>query len=175
MRRRYRQAGEECDDGNGLGGDFCDGQCRRECVAGNGNIQGPDSCYMRFDQQLSFLDAMAACASVNAHLASIDSAAENDFVYAARAAGLPEGNNDAAWIGLTDSNIEGRFQWFEMGGQSRVATYLGFEAANFPNQAADNGDDCVVILGCTGWCGSGAFMGRRPMCDTSKLHLRARL
>ena len=101
---------------------------------------------MRFDQQLSFMDAMAACASVNAHLASIDSAAENDLVSTQpvqrvyrKVITMPLGS-------VTGSNIEGRFQWFEMGGQSRVATYLGFEAANFPNQATDNGDDCVVIL-----------------------------
>lgn len=73
------------------------------CTEGAANVERFGACYSRFDAPVSYVNAAAACASIDAHLATFTTVAEADI-----AAELGANNT---WIGLSDRYLEGTFTW----------------------------------------------------------------
>jgi cysteine-rich repeat protein len=125
------QTDEECDDGNGRAGDWCDGNCLKECLLGYAQWESEGNCYAYFPELVSWDDANTACLLVGAHLVSVQSVTEQT----ALAAGVPAD----AWIGLTDQNSEGTYLWYE--GPEEVLTPTCTNWATAPAGAGD----CAAI------------------------------
>uniref|UniRef100_A0A8C9QMM4 Brevican core protein n=1 Tax=Spermophilus dauricus TaxID=99837 RepID=A0A8C9QMM4_SPEDA len=84
----------------GYGGDLCDVGLRF-CSPGWDAFQG--ACYRHFSTRRSWEEAETQCRMYGAHLASISTPEEQDFI-----------NNryrEYQWIGLNDRTIEGDFLW----------------------------------------------------------------
>ena len=64
--------------------------------------------YQRFDTAMNWTDAKAFCANKSAHLATITSQAENDFVAKNL---VPTSPVSPVWLGATDEEKEGVWKW----------------------------------------------------------------
>jgi len=127
----------------------------RACAGGDSHMVGPNGeCLVMFTTPATYVDAKAACAAMNAHLAylkdaAIDGIAET-FVGSAN-----------TFIGLTDRAVEGTFVWDD-------GTPLAFSNwhINEPNNGGSGGyqEDCVIIAGAR----VGAQWDDRP-CDPSEV------
>ena len=128
----------------------------RPCTGGDAHMVGPNGeCLVMIATPATYVDAQAACAAMNAHLAylknaALDAAAET-FV----------GSNNT-FIGASDRAIEGTFVWDD-------GTPLGF--TNWHTGEPNNGgsgatyqEDCVIIAGAR----IGAQWDDRP-CDPSEV------
>lgn len=96
-----------------------------------GSLNGHD--YYCSTYNASWPQAKAFCEANGGHLAIINSQAENNFL-----SGLI--TTQSAWIGLSDSNSEGNFQWVDGSGLSYTNWYPGQ-----PNNYSDN-QDYVELL-----------------------------
>ena len=82
--------------------------------------------YKRFDTAVSWTQAKAVCASKGAHLATITSQAENDFLVSQLL------QNTRAWIGATDEQSEGTWKW------------VTGEPWSFQNWLPNQPDNCIT-------------------------------
>jgi hypothetical protein len=89
-----------CDDGDGCTTDKCALTC-------DGTVYG-GSCYKGLYANLTWTTAEQACVAWGGHLASIGSAGENDAVFGAAKG---ECGGFKAFIGLSESAVEGAFAW----------------------------------------------------------------
>ncbi|XP_008064349.2 brevican core protein [Carlito syrichta] len=114
----------------GYGGDLCDVGLRF-CSPGWDAFQG--ACYKHFSTRRSWEEAETQCRMYGAHLASISTPEEQDFI-----------NNlyrEYQWIGLNDRTIEGDFLWSD-------GVPLLFENWNpgQPDSYFLSGENCVVMV-----------------------------
>ena len=91
-------------------------------------------CYLRFNGNVTWPAALAACEAINAHLVVFESAAEEAFV-------TMISNNDDRWIGLTDSALENTFVWVT----DEPMVYINWDDGE-PNDGA-GGEDCAIYAG----------------------------
>ncbi|MCA9559132.1 MAG: C-type lectin domain-containing protein, partial [Myxococcales bacterium] len=112
---------------------------RASCLASTGCrlLGGETGTYLHCPVASSWTEARDFCAAQGGQLATIDSAAENDFLVSLTAWG---------WIGLNDRTTENQFLWAD-GSAFRPADYDGFSDAS-TNAAAR---DCVVMRQVGGW------------------------
>uniref|UniRef100_A0A672YZJ4 Neurocan core protein n=1 Tax=Sphaeramia orbicularis TaxID=375764 RepID=A0A672YZJ4_9TELE len=104
------------------------------CEKGNGHTwrKFHGHCYRYFSRRHTWEDAEKDCREHSGHLASIHSAAEQNFI---------RGSHDNTWIGLNDRTVEDDFQWTDK---------MDLQYENWRENQPDNffagGEDCVVMI-----------------------------
>jgi len=114
----------------GYGGDLCDVGLRF-CSPGWDVFQG--ACYKHFSTRSSWEEAETRCRMHGAHLASISTPEEQDFINSRY--------REYQWIGLNDRTIEGDFLWSD-------GVPLLYENWNpgQPDSYFLSGENCVVMV-----------------------------
>ena len=108
----------------------------------SGYTQVGTKCYMVQAGPVNYLDALTSCISMGAKLASLESEAEQNAVYALT-------GSTGAWLGLTDFLDEGIFSWVD-GAVFDSATSYNNWRPNQPNNGNIN-QHCVWIRPDGGW------------------------
>jgi cysteine-rich repeat protein len=126
------QGAEECDDGNATANDGCEA-CQVVCVGSE--AQFGLNCYADVTSTATRAAAHAACtSSLGGHLVTIESAAENNFVWLEAMSFF---STSPRWIDLSDQATEGTFVW----STGEPLTYTNW-ASGEPNNSSGN-EDCV--------------------------------
>uniref|UniRef100_A0A3P9C0C0 Aggrecan core protein n=1 Tax=Maylandia zebra TaxID=106582 RepID=A0A3P9C0C0_9CICH len=91
------------------------------------------SCYRHFTGRDTWAEAEKHCQELNAHLVSISSQEEQQF--------LISNGEEYQWIGLSDKDMQNVFHWTD-------GSPLTFEnwRPNQPDNYFDSGEDCVVMI-----------------------------
>lgn len=106
--------------------------------------------YKRLSQDANYDTAIERCAADGAHLAVVETAAENSYLR-----GL---HNDDMWIGFDDLTEEGVFRW--VNGAS--VDFVGWSSGE-PN---DNGvEDCTYLRTNGSWNDTSCADQKRPVCE----------
>ncbi|XP_045182260.2 hepatic lectin-like [Mercenaria mercenaria] len=104
-----------------------------ECLNGWTYYEG--SCYFFGHSDLDFVEAERFCSHYQAHLATVDTAAESNFIRSY----LSDLKDPDHWIGLTDEVIEGEWRWQS---NDAIASFTDWYPGE-PN--GSKGSNCVVI------------------------------
>ncbi|XP_062820900.1 brevican core protein isoform X3 [Anolis carolinensis] len=119
----------------GYGGDACQDELEH-CPPGWEAFQG--SCYRHFPRRRSWEEAEAQCRAQGAHLASVATPEEQDFL---NSRPPTDRYKEYQWIGLNDRTIEGDFQWSD----GSPMLYENWHPGQ-PDSYFLSGENCAVIV-----------------------------
>ncbi|XP_072030540.1 uncharacterized protein [Amphiura filiformis] len=119
-------------------------------------------CYKAYTTARSWQSAHNHCRSNDAHLTSIHSSDENDFITSMV-------GSDHFWIGLNDRNIEGDYRWSD--GTSRNFEKWGVgQPRGLPDDFtpfSNAGEDCIKVNGTSGhWYDDMCFLSKKFVLQT---------
>ena len=115
-----------------------DGSAAVPCAGGDAQaMDGSGNCFILFKTPKTFDGAKAACVAVNAHLAKIENATQNELV-------ATLGSGYDMFLGATDAVTEGVFLWPD----ATPLTFKMFHTGE-PNNGGSGGyqEDCLVMAG----------------------------
>ncbi|XP_022082062.1 secretory phospholipase A2 receptor-like [Acanthaster planci] len=115
-----------------------------------------DNCYRLFTDGKTQNDARIACQQDQGDLAIITSVEMNSFL-----ADFTEAAGAYAWIGLTDTQTEGTFEWIDGTPLDPALNVLWGSSA--PNN--DNNEDCVVLRANRVWNDVSCFTTKKRICQ----------
>lgn len=102
--------------------------------------------YKHFNISMLWSEARIFCENLGGHLITITTYQEQDFAFEL----IKNGSKSRYWIGLTDENIEGMYEWVTGEPYSHDPYYW---AAGEPNDGAPGPEDYVTMYTDTGkWC-----------------------
>jgi hypothetical protein len=104
--------------------------------------------YKRFDSVLTSQQAKSACANRGAHLATITSQQENDFVVTQFVQGVPEAFQ-GVWLGGTDEQLEGTWRWIT-GESWSFQNWNSGEPNDGGGAGGTGGEDYLIVSGSAG-------------------------
>jgi len=96
--------------------------------------------YQRFDKPMSWHNAVIFCNNLGAHLVTITSKDENLFVYE----NFDTKNENKCWIGATDENQEGKWEWVT--GEEWKFTNWDDGEPNNSTAYDENGEDYIHLF-----------------------------
>uniref|UniRef100_A0A1A8JLS1 Aggrecan core protein n=1 Tax=Nothobranchius kuhntae TaxID=321403 RepID=A0A1A8JLS1_NOTKU len=99
----------------------------------NGWREFRDGCYIHIDNRDTWSEAEHYCQQLNAHLVSINSQEEQEFVNLS--------GQDYQWIGLNDKDVQNEFRWTD----GNPLSYVNWRP-NQPDNYLNSGEDCVVMI-----------------------------
>ncbi|KAM8860923.1 brevican core protein isoform 4-T4 [Synchiropus picturatus] len=105
-----------------------------EHACADGWVAHMGSCYLYLSERRTWSDAEDHCQELNAHLVSISSVEEQQFLNAK--------GQDYEWIGLNDKDIPNEFRWTD----GSPLTYWNWRPSQ-PDNYMNSGEDCVVMIG----------------------------
>ncbi|XP_052761459.1 perlucin-like protein [Mya arenaria] len=117
------------------------------------SVQCPDgwvpngaSCYKFHNEEaITFIEAQESCNRDESYLVHVDDDVENTFLVNTVQTLMPI---NSWWIGLTDNDTEGVFQWVD---DMANITYQHFNAHQPDDHASRHDEDCVIIWHAQHW------------------------
>lgn len=104
--------------------------------------------YKRFDSPVTWQQAKAGCDSRGAHLATLTTQQENDFVLTQFVLGSTEASQ-GVWLGGTDEQLEGTWRWIT-GEPWAFQSWNGGEPNDGGGSGGTGGEDYLIAAGVTG-------------------------
>ncbi|XP_009563574.2 asialoglycoprotein receptor 1-like isoform X2 [Cuculus canorus] len=112
------------------------------------------SCYFFSTDAKPWLTARNYCTNHKAHLVIIDNEEENGFL----ARHITD--NQVFWLGLSDTESEGNWQWVDR----RSRSFLSWNNGE-PNDAGHDGEDCAIIYSNGRWNDIGCSSNEAWICE----------
>ena len=158
---------DDCDDGNAVSGDGCENDCTLGCGSHSGAALGAvrasdGQCILTFNKPSSVAAARNTCHALAGELVTVSSADENSAI-----ANFADYVGRSVWIGYSDQETEGTFEWFS--GSS--STYTMWNPGE-PNNSG-GAEDCTEVNDSGRWndnrCGASYPFVCETLCGNGTL------